>query len=145
MFQAEASKSHFQSGSLKFSASGSSRATTDNFNQSLHLPPAAPVYVDMSPGRMLERDASGGGRYSSNRLAMGDAEDGGWDVWMSSHHNERVQTARGPVLDVSYHGKLILSFIYSQVCLMKLKTSAHLNCIHVLHVADINITAHVNC
>ena len=110
LFQVEASRTQLQSGSLKFSSSGSSWATTDNFNQSLHLPPAAPVHVDpstASPARFLERGV--GARYSQERLAGRDVEDGAWEKWMSSHHShEHAQSARGPLLVVPFLGELVL-------------------------------------
>jgi len=106
MFQVEASKSLFQSGSLKSSASGSSRATTDNLNHSVHLPPAAPVHADpstLSPRRFLDRD--GGKQYSADWYAGGDTEDAVRDEW--DHSNNFTQFARGPKVDLSHHGKLL--------------------------------------
>jgi len=94
-FQAEASKSLFQSGSLKSSASGSSRATTDNFHQCVHRPPAAPLRAD-SPGRDLDV------RCSADHYAGGDTEDTGPDDWMSSEH--LAQSTRGRTLDVPLRG-----------------------------------------
>ena len=117
-FQIEMSKTQFQQGSLKFLASSSSRVTTDNFNQSLHLQSAAPLHVDSSttsPERFLERDVVS--RYSADWLARGDMEDGAQDNWMSSHQStEHMQLAQGPLLDVPFRGELILHSRYKGKC-----------------------------
>ena len=103
MFQGDASKVLFQSGSLKSSASGSSRAATDNFNHSVHLPPAAPVHAEPGTGRFTDRDVDG--RYAGDWHAGGDTEDDVRDEWMSSHPS---QFNRAPAVDVSLHGQLSL-------------------------------------
>jgi len=91
----------FQSGSLKSSASGSSsRATTDNFQLSVHRPPAVPLHTN-SPGRDLEV------RYPADWNAAGDTEDNACDAWMSND-DLSARSARGRTLNVPVRGKFLI-------------------------------------
>jgi len=86
----------FQSGSLKSSStSGSSRATTDNLNHSVHLTPAAPVQADLitvtSSGRVYAQRP----RHAADRRGGGDMEDSGRDE----------RSGRRPAFDVAVRGE----------------------------------------